>query len=563
MILQPVTDIAEICARQGLKNVVLSPGSRCAPLTIAFARHPEMQVKTVSDERAAAFTGLGMAQISDKATVLVCTSGTAAYNYAPAVAEAFYQQIPLLVLTADRPNEWVDQQDGQTIRQTNIYQNHIKQSFNFPADLSHPDAVWHAHRLVSEAINVAHTFPFGPVHINIPLREPFYPNPDEVFGYTQDLKIIRETENSFELSEAETEAFKTELQQFSKILVVAGQQMPDAKLQEAVTSFCAQNHSVLVSDVISNFNTEKAIKHQDVFLNAKNPAAENLHPDLLITFGKSVISKNLKLFLRKSPKLQHWHIQPAGQVADTFKALTKIIRCQPLSFFTKIGSVSGLKTDTAFGENWQQQDQRAANHLAGFFLNKPFNEFAAYWLAMQHLPENSLLHVANSMAVRYANLISLPAGKNITVTANRGTSGIDGCTSTTVGNAWESGKITTLFTGDLAFFYDRNALWHNYLPNNLRIIIFNNQGGGIFRLIDGPSNQPELDEYFETRQLLQAENTAKDFGLKYFKCNTEAELLQMLPAFYQQKGAAILEIMTENLANAAVFKEFKNSFETN
>ncbi|MFC5270414.1 2-succinyl-5-enolpyruvyl-6-hydroxy-3-cyclohexene-1-carboxylic-acid synthase [Adhaeribacter terreus] len=563
MILQPVTDIAEICARLGLKNVVLSPGSRCAPLTIAFARHPEMQVKTVSDERVAAFTGLGMAQISGKASVLVCTSGTAAYNYAPAVAEAFYQQIPLLVLTADRPNEWVDQQDGQTIRQTNIYQNHIKQSFNFPADLTHPDAIWHAHRLVSEAINLAHAFPAGPVHINIPLREPFYPKPDEVFGYTKNLKIIQETENAFKLSDLQAEVLKAELQQFSRILVVAGQQMPDAKLQEAVAGFCTQNHSVLVSDVISNFNAENAIKHQDVFLNAKNPATENLHPELLITFGKSVISKNLKLFLRKSPNLQHWHIQPAGQVADTFQALTKIIRCEPLSFFTKIGSVSGLKTAPEFAENWQKQEKRAADHLASFFQNKPFNEFSAYWLTMQNLPENSILHVANSMAVRYANLIGLPAEKNIKVIANRGTSGIDGCTSTAVGNAWQSGKLTTLFTGDLAFFYDRNGLWHNYLPENLRIIVFNNQGGGIFRLIDGPGSQPELDEYFETRQMLQAQNTAKDFGLRYFKCATEAELLQILTEFYKQNGATILEIMTENLANAAVFREFKNSFETN
>ena len=182
---------------------------------------------------------------------------------------------------------------------------------------------------------------------------------------------------------------------------------------------------------------------------------------------------------------------------------------------------------------------------------------------MLALPENSLLHVANSMAVRYANLLGLPANRNITVIANRGTSGIDGCTSTTVGNALESGKITTLFTGDLAFFYDRNGLWHNYLPANLRIIIFNNQGGGIFRLIDGPANQPELDEYFETRQLLQAENTAKDFGLRYFKCESEEALALTLPEFYAHSGAAILEIMTDNLQNAAFFKEFKNSFETN
>lgn len=564
MILQPVTDIAEICALHGLKNVVLSPGSRCAPLTIAFARHSEMQVKTVSDERAAAFIGLGMAQASGLASVLVCTSGTAAYNYAPAVAEAFYQQIPLLVLTADRPAEWIDQLDGQTIRQTNIYGQHIKQSYNFPADLSHPDAVWHAHRMISEAINTAQAFPAGPVQINVPLREPFYPLPEETFAYSQNLKIIRETKNEFVFSEAQAGELAKELRSFNRILVVAGQQQPDEDLEKEVSTFCANYHSVALSDVISNLYPEKVIQHHDVFLNAKNPAYESLQPDLVITFGKSLISKNLKVFLRKCPNLQHWHIQPAGQAADTFQRLTRIVRAEPLHFFRQLNTVFKLDLKGGdFGRIWQQQNDRAATYLKLCFLDKPFNEFTAYWMAMQHLPVGSNLHLANSMAVRYANLAGLPEEKQVTIFANRGTSGIDGSTSTAVGSALETGKLTTLFTGDMAFLYDRNGLWHNYLLQNLRIIIFNNQGGGIFRLIDGPGSQPELEEYFETRQPLKAENTAKDFGMRYLYCESEPELKKLLPEFYANKGAAILEIKTENLVNAAFFKEFKNSFETN
>lgn len=563
MILQPVTDIAEICARLGLKNVVLSPGSRCAPLVLAFNRHPEMRVKTVSDERAAAFTGLGMAQLTGKASVLVCTSGTAAYNYAPAVAEAFYQQLPLLVLTADRPNEWIDQLDGQTIRQTNLYQNHIKQSFNFPADLSHADAVWYANRLVSEAINLAHTFPYGPVHINLPLREPFYPTPDEVFSYTRDLKIIEEVAAPPQLQEEQLNGLRRELSQYRRVLLVAGQQMPDADLQEAVLTFRRLNPSVLVSDVISNFSGHGAITHQDIFLDARNPATQNLQPDLLITFGKSVISKNLKLFLRRTKNLTHWHLQPAGPVADTFQRLSKIIRCQPVTFFRQMGSVSGFNPDPEFTGNWLRENERTTEYLRAFFREKPFNEFSAYWECLRALPDNCLLQVANSMAVRYVNLIGVPPEKGITVLANRGTSGIDGSTSTAVGNAWATTKSVVLFTGDLAFFYDRNGLWHNYLPPNLRLVVFNNQGGGIFRLIDGPGNVPELEEYFETRQVLEAENTARDFNLTYFRAETEAELLSQLPHFFRNSGAALLEIKTENLANAAVYQAFKNDFESN
>ena len=192
MILQPVVNIAEICARKGVENVVLSPGSRCAPLTIAFARHPKLTVRTVSDERAAAFIALGMAQTTGKPTVLICTSGTAALNYAPAVAEAFFLQVPLLVLTADRPPEWIDQLDGQTIRQQQVYGQHIKRSFDFPVALENPDAVWHTERMVSEALNEAVAYPAGPVHINVPLREPFYPADGENLQYGTEVKVIEE-----------------------------------------------------------------------------------------------------------------------------------------------------------------------------------------------------------------------------------------------------------------------------------------------------------------------------------------------------------------------------------
>jgi 2-succinyl-5-enolpyruvyl-6-hydroxy-3-cyclohexene-1-carboxylate synthase len=182
--MQAVYNIAEICARHGITDVVLSPGSRSAPLTLAFARHPAFRgrVKVVPDERAAAFIGLGIAQATRRPVVLVCTSGTAGLNYAPAVAEAFFQQIPLLVLTADRPPEWIDQLDGQTIRQRNLYGAHAKGAFDFPADTSHPDAKWHSERIINEAINLTQAAPAGPVQVNVPLREPFYPKAGEEMG---------------------------------------------------------------------------------------------------------------------------------------------------------------------------------------------------------------------------------------------------------------------------------------------------------------------------------------------------------------------------------------------
>ncbi|MDX5347334.1 MAG: 2-succinyl-5-enolpyruvyl-6-hydroxy-3-cyclohexene-1-carboxylic-acid synthase, partial [Hymenobacteraceae bacterium] len=306
----------------------------------------------------------------------------------------------------------------------------------------------------------------------------------------------------------------------------------------------------------------RTIRHHDTFLSAKGqPIFQKLKPQLLITFGKSIISKNLKLFIRAHQPQQHWHLQPAGQVADTFQALTHVLRTQSKHFFNDF-TKNASKTDArqAYELAWQQQEAAAKNYLKHFFSAPSFNEFSALEQVWKQLPGNSKLHLANSMSVRYANLLALASDKNIEVYANRGTSGIDGSSSTAVGSALADSRITTLITGDLAFFYDRNALWHNYLPQNLRIVLLNNHGGGIFRMIDGPKQQPELKEFFETHQQLSAENTARDFNLQYYSCNTIAEIAAALPAFFDiNSKAAVLEVFTSTEINTNFFMHFKKS----
>ncbi|MBD1397537.1 2-succinyl-5-enolpyruvyl-6-hydroxy-3-cyclohexene-1-carboxylic-acid synthase [Pontibacter sp. JH31] len=560
MILQPVVNIAEICARKGVQNVVLSPGSRCAPLTIAFARHPNLTVRTVSDERAAAFIALGMAQTTGKPIVLVCTSGTAALNYAPAVAEAFFLQVPLLVLTADRPPEWIDQLDGQTIRQQQVYGRHVKQSFDFPVDLSHSDAGWHTERLVSEALNETVAYPAGPVHINVPLREPFYPNAGEEITCSQHMKVIEEEQSLFEINSMQALKLEQEMLYYKRVLIVAGQGNFDARLLQCLQTFMGSTGAVVVGDVISNTQQlSGVVRHQDAILACVDTEKmKSLQPDLLITFGKSVISKSLKLYLRQYKPKAHWHLQPAGQVADTFQSLTKIIRCTPGSFFHRMAGCT--REDSGYVQAWAGMERKAGDFLNQFTATAPYSELTVVARMLQALPNRSNLHLANSMAVRYANILGLSAEQEVRVYANRGTSGIDGSTSTAVGCALSSNRITTLLTGDLAFFYDRNGLWHNYLPANLRIIIINNHAGGIFRLIDGPRRQPELEEFFETRQELDASNTASDFGLRYTSCHSLQELDQALPDFFaSDAGAGILEIFTDSKSNATEFAAYKQA----
>jgi 2-succinyl-5-enolpyruvyl-6-hydroxy-3-cyclohexene-1-carboxylate synthase len=274
--------------------------------------------------------------------------------------------------------------------------------------------------------------------------------------------------------------------------------------------------------------------------------------------------------LRRYCPKAHWHIQPAGEVADTFQALTEIIRVEPEVFFTEsLQFTFDISEQEEYFQTWQQEAQKTENFVQDFFrkpeiLVQP-GEFLAMQRVMECMPDFTNLHLANSMTVRYANLIGLQGHqKNVEVFANRGTSGIDGSNSTAVGSTLVSDKLTVLFTGDMAFFYDRNAFWHNYLLSNLRIVVLNNHAGGIFRIIDGPNRQPELEEYFETRQMLNAKNTALDFDMEYHHCdltkpNGLDELKSVLGVFFRGSGKAkILEITSVSKTNQQIFNQYKN-----
>ncbi len=548
MILQPVVDIAEICYRKGIRQAIICPGSRNAPLTLAFARHGGIACYSMSDERSAAFTGMGMALKSNTPVVLICTSGSAAYNFAPAVAEAYFSHIPLVVLTADRPPEWIDQLDGQTIHQKQIFGSHVKKSFQFPDQYAHQDVVWHCHRMVNEAINTAEEFPKGPTHINIPLREPFYPEDDEQIAYTEALPNIQIDEF------APAIGCISPMDEYPKIILVCGQHQYDRALQEALLPLSVR--IPVVADIISNMHgVPEAITTQDAFL--KNKANyDDLKPDLVISFGKSVISKNLKIFLRQTQPTAHWHIQPAGDVADTFQCLSKIIRCDPTTFLTRLASEKSFSPAGSFWSLWQNEHKKTVAALRkNIDESEAFSEFKAFETILSALPDRSDIHLANSMAVRYANFIGLQSKKDVEVYANRGTSGIDGSTSTAVGTALLTDRPTFLLTGDVAFFYDRNSLWHQHNPDNLKIVLFNNHGGGIFRMIDGPARQPELETFFETQQSLDGSSFAKEFNIGYCSCHTLEELQKGIDSCVNSKGSFLLEIKTDSKTNKQVYRE--------
>lgn len=561
---QPIYDIAQLCYKRGLQQAVLCPGSRCAPLTLAFSRHSKIQTRTFSDERSAAFIALGIAQQTRLPTILVCTSGSAAYNFAPAIAEAYFQHVPLLVFTADRPAEWIDQLDGQTIRQKNIFGDHVKKSFELPQDYSHADSHWHINRVVNEAVNLSLEFPSGPVHINAPFREPLYPQKGETISFSEDVRVIDIAPHEVLLGY--TERIEHQLHGFIKILIIAGQGQPDDELSKAVEKFSKSHHAPIIGDIISNTHAiANSLHHADVFLGqADESIKKSLQPDLVISFGESLISKNLKTFLRKYKPHEHWHIRPNVTAADTFQSLTKVIPSSPAHFFEQVST--GKKTlafEVQKRENyfhlWQAEEHRTLRSSKTFFAINDLSELHIIRTVLQDLPKRCNLHLANSMSVRYANFIGLEAEKKgVRVFSNRGTSGIDGCTSTAVGHALASDVPNILITGDMAFFYDRNAFWHNYKLPNLHILVLNNHGGVIFGMIDGPGNLEELNEYFITHQKLKAKHLAEEFNFVYTLLDNTRKIKNALKDFFEFDGnTKVLELENKAASTKHSFEEFK------
>ncbi len=555
-------DLAEICAQHGVRHVLISPGSRNAPLALSFSRHPEITTKMVSDERSAGYIGLGMAQGLKEPIVLLCTSGTAALNYGPAIAEAFYQKVPLLIFTADRPPEWIDQNDGQSIRQRNLFQNHVKHSYGLPVSLQHPDEVWQLHRTINQAINTCISDQAGPVHINAPFREPFYPRSGQPWEYRKDVSLVNIQHSKSELETSDWGKLVKQWSEATNILVVGGQYPKSEALISALEALQQHCKVPILGDITSNLHRGKGvIKHVELILGQDDAFLDSLKPDLLLTFGGAHISKNLKRFLRRHSPDQHWHVQESGYPPDTFKSLSAVIPMDPAEFIQQLTARTSPSDDEKWSQTWKDQEASVTSWIDEFLRKQDFNELAAVQQVLDICPE-AHLHLSNSSPVRWSDLIG---GKSqITeISSNRGTSGIDGCTSSALGHALVNQRLNLLITGDMAFFYDRNAFWHQLSVPNLKIVLLNNHGGGIFRLIDGPKDQPELERLFVTQQSLSAKNTCKDFNIKYLYCNHRNELKTRLTELFEPNDhISLLEIEFSNNMSE-IYQELKTSLKQN
>lgn len=531
MLSPAVYNTSEICHALGIEHVVLSPGSRNAPLSISFARNDKVEKWIVPDERSAGFIALGIAQHTETPVVLSCTSGTALLNYAPAIAEAFYREIPLIVLSADRPPALVDQRDGQTIRQFEVLKNHVKGSFQLTSESAYQE------ELIS-AIQSAQGLPKGPIHVNLPFAEPFYPSEGQVLQFSP-VTIPR-------VSPKPDPGSLPKLASYEKIMVLVGQQPPSHQLDQELEEIT--DKVPVIKSPLNNLSV-KGIEHIDSFISDR----KDLQPDLLVTSGLSVLSKNLKIFLRKYKPKQHIHLDPAGVEVDTFETSPTLLEMNLSDFIQHIDYKS---INSSYLTTFKESESAVKNVFAGFFQSAVFSEVSTAYQLLHSLPGNSELHLGNSMPVRYADLFGIK--ERTTVWSNRGTSGIDGCTSTALGSSLVSDRMHVLLTGDLSFLYDRNAFFHNYKAPNLRVIVLNNQGGGIFRLIDGPSQLPELEAYFETRHDRSAKYICEENGFTYLAVSDGNELTKQLASFYEESDETkVMEVFTDPITNQTEYKKLK------
>lgn len=560
-VMYPEIELAQLvisaCNQYAIDAIVISPGSRNAPLTVGFTSHSGSKTYSVVDERCAAFFAMGIAQQTQKPVALVCTSGSALLNYYPAIAEAFYSNIPLVVISADRPKHLIDIGDGQAIRQENVYANHILYTANLT------DGVEEQENNAFQICKALHTaiYQKGPVHINVPFEEPLYKTVEVLStAVVENIQRGKEkVEHEFSAqhkAEIHYQQLAEQWNSFERKLILIGVNYPSADLENILEKYANDSSVLIMTETTSNCHHTDFINSIDQLITPLTETEfEQLRPDVLITFGGLVVSKRIKEFLRKFQPALHWHIDEHTKL-DTYFCLTEHIKEKPEVFLSTLFAYQ-KESNSSYKKSWLPIKQDRLVQHAAYLANTPYSDLKVFEVLLHSIPGDCQLQLSNSSVIRYTQLFTL--NPTLYVFCNRGTSGIDGSTSTAIGAATTTEKQTVFITGDISFYYDSNALWNSYVPKNFRIIIVNNSGGGIFKIIPGPQSTNAL-KYFETPHNLTAEFLAKTYGFMYCSAKNNIELEKELKEFYKVSDAPkILEIFTPSDENGEILKQyFKN-----
>lgn len=561
--------IIDLLALHGIRDVVISPGSRNAPLIIAASRNKALRKTVIVDERSAAFVALGMCAANNGANpvALICTSGTALLNYAPAVAEAYYRCLPLIVISADRPAEWIDQDDSQTLRQYEALNNYVKKSYNLPAFCETDNLKWYVNRIVNDAIITANSGRKSPIHLNIQIDEPL----SKCINYDSiNQRVIISPSTT---SRLDSDYFRKNIipnLQNKRVLIIAGFQNSNDPnwiinqnndLCHSLNSLISTHSNiVLLSESISNINSTNTINNIDRVLSEMTlEEKESLKPDIVISFGGAIVSRFIKQYIRGLESVEHWHIGITNTTIDCFKSLTMKINLSPREFFDQLNEIletSNIKLpiESNYKDLWNKIAIRAEQSHEQYVENSTWSDLRAFSIILPRLSGN--LHLSNGTPIRYHQLFNY--NKEVTqVNCNRGVSGIDGSTSTAIGHSLISNLKTTLITGDLSAQYDIGALSINNIPPSFKMIVMCNGGGGIFRFIDSTSQLDELEEYFATKPTLPLKELSQGYGFNFYSATCESELNEIFSTFWNNDNSpSILTIHTPAIESAQILKKY-------
>lgn len=546
--------LVELLERHGITDAVVSPGSRNAPLLVALSRSEIIQTTVVIDERSAAFVALGIASVSGKPVAIVCTSGTALLNYAPAVAEAYYRRIPLIVVSADRPEEWIDQDDSQTLWQHGALSNYVKRSYDIPA-YDTPENRWYANRIINDAILCATSGRTAPVHINVQLRAPLG---SMTCNKLPQQRIINTVFPRTDLTVERSRELGRLIASPRKVMIVCGFHHPDKVLNSAINKLSKMPNIVVLTETLANLHGSDFIPAIDATLAVMSEQErQNMAPDVVITMGGALVSRHIKQYLRDIRPSEHWHVGITETTIDCFQSLTTRIEMEPSVFFRQLASaVQPHREACDYANRWIQVRDRAYATLQGYSAKSPWSDMKAFSTFLPMIPRRWNVQYSNGTAIRYAQLFGNHDYHRCD--CNRGVSGIDGCTSTAIGaSVAYTSDVTLLITGDMSAQYDIGALACQAITSRFKMIVMLNGGGGIFRFVESTRNLDTLEDFFCVGGNMPLRELAAGYGFSYYEANDETQLRNVFRSFVSDDSKpAILAITTHPKDSACVLRGF-------
>ena len=541
-----ILQLAALLKAHGVRKIVLCPGSRNAAIVHTLANIEDFTCYSVTDERSAGFFAIGLSLQGGGPAAVCCTSGSALLNLHPAVAEAFYQQVPLIVISADRPAAWIGQMDGQTLPQPGVFGPLVKMSVNLPEVQTDEDE-WFCNRLINEAILETTHHGKGPVHINVPISEPIYRFTVKALP---EVRVITRYQG-LSVYDRDYKILIERLNKYNKRMIVVGQ-MNLIYLFEKKYVKPLYKHFLWLTEHLGNQTIPGIpIRNFDAAIYSMSSERQNdMTPELLITYGGHIVSKELKKYLRKHPPREHWHISTDGKIADLYGCLTTIIEMDPFEFLEKIAFLLDNKP-TNYPLMWENYCKTVP------MPELPYSEISAIGKLIQSLSEPCALHLANSSTIRYAQLFTIPP--RVEICCNRGVNGIEGSLSTAIGYAVASTKLNFIIIGDLSFFYDMNALWNQNYGANIRILLLNNEGGEIFHTLPGMDKSSRSREFITAEHYTTAKGWAEERGFIYIKVTDEEELEDAMKQFTTPETLMqpmLMEVFTDKEKDTTLLREY-------